>query len=557
MKNIVFLYAGIVLSHAFDILFPAENTSDSPVSESAFGRALEWAKKIDDCSRIVIAACKSREDCVKREIIKHGMEADCEVVTEESWSPLLLLRHIAESAKADGASYIVYSSADRPFLDLDLTRHIISDHLKYLAEYTFADGYPAGFAPEVLDCGTANILLALASKKEKYSSCAVDRDSIYNVIKEDINSFEIEAVIAPVDYRMLRLDFSCSSKAKTLACQSLYKTAVKDNASFDAKSLSDVALASPEVQQTVPAFYNVQIAENLSTRTIYNPYPEAFKSRKGFYPDKKENADVKNMSLDSFRQLIDGIAAFSETAVVSLSGLSEPLTVPNFLDYLSYALSKPGISVFVETDGTLLTAPLAQKASKIVEDSPNRTGDWPAVIWVVQLDAVSEEKYNSIHTNAFTNANGIRSFDCAKNALVTLQKYFPGDVYPQFVRMKDNEDELEKFYRFYHDSDSPSKGKLIIQKYDSFCALLPDLKVADLTPVERNPCWHIKRDMTILPDGNVPLCREYVFENVIGNVFAEGIPAVWKKTKDLVQSHINKQYPEKCGCCDEYYTFNF
>lgn len=562
MKNVVFLYAGFVQTHAFDMLFPKDFTA-APVEgaagreKSAFALSLDWAARLKDRVKIVVAVSRQTEDKARREILKAGLEDECDVIVEQRWSTMLLLKRMAEAVSQNGAACVVYSAADRPFLDCRLTDLILADHEHYLSEYTFADGYPAGLSPEVVAAGSLNIMLALAAKKPSFASDRVGRESLFNVLREDINSFEIETVIAPKDFRMLRLDFSCSSRAQTIACVQLFRLAVQRGTGFDALSLAECAASSPEVQRTVPAFYNVQIAQNLSTLTVYNPYPAAFSQKYGCSPVKKENPEPVNMSLASFTDLVEGIAGLSETAVVGLSGFSEPLTHPDFLQFVRVALAKPGISLLIETDGTLLTAPLAQQAAEIVKDSPERTGNWPAVMWIVAIDAVTDEMYGKMHTNAFTNGNGIRCFESAKAALVTLEHYFPGDVYPQFVRMKDNEEELERFYRFYHDPEAGTEGKLIIQKYDAFCGLLPDLKSADLAPLERNPCWHCKRDMLILPDGSVPPCREYVLDASCGNVFSEGVEAVWKKMGNLAADHIQGRYPDKCGTCDEYYTFNF
>ncbi len=562
MKNVVLLYAGFGQTHAFDMLFPKDFSKISADGgtareKSAFALALDWAGGIRDRERIIIAASRQTEDKVRREVLKADMDSCCDVIVEQRWTTQLLLKRMAESASKYGASYVVYSMADRPFLDKVLTERVISDHLKYLSEYSFADGYPAGLSPEVVDAGALGIMLSLASRKEAFSSDRISKDSLFAVLREDINSFEIETVIAPKDFRMLRLDFSCSSRASTISCVHLFRAALEQGSSFDALSLAELASSSPDVQRTVPAFYNVQIAENLSTTTTYNPYPEEFKKKNDRYPVRKENPEPVNMGLDQFRSLVDGMATLSEAAVVGLSGFSEPLTHQDFLEFARTVLSKPGLSLLVETDGTLLTAPIAQKLADIVKDSPERTGTWPAVIWIVSVDAFTEETYCKLHTNAFTNANGIRSFESAKAALLTLEQYFPGNVYPQFVRMKDNEDELEPFYRFYHDPESVCKGRLVIQKYDSFCGLLPDLKSADLAPLERYPCWHCKRDMFVLPDGSVPLCREYVLDASCGNVFDEGVEAVWKRMAGLAESHVRGRYPDKCENCDEYYTFNF
>ena len=172
------------------------------------------------------------------------------------------------------------------------------------------------------------------------------------------------------------------------------------------------------------------------------------------------------------------------------------------------------------------------------------------MIWIVSLDAVTDGTYGRMR-------GGEGTIGKASASIPLLQKYFPGNVYPQMVRTKENECELEKFYRYWKDGGSPSAGQLIIQKYDSFAGLLPDIKPADLSPVGRNPCWHIRRDMTILADGSVPVCREYMFEHIIGNVFSEDLETVWNKMTPYVSKDMKGDYDEKCRKCDEYYTFNF
>ncbi|MBP5156927.1 MAG: hypothetical protein ILP18_03535, partial [Treponema sp.] len=137
MKNIVFLYAGFVLSHAFDMLFPKDFSSvptDASAGRemSAFDFCLGWAAKIKDRERIVIAANRQTEDKVRREVLKAGLEDACTVVVEQRWSTALLLKRMSEAAGQYGASYVVYSMADRPFLDMALTEKVISDHLEYL-----------------------------------------------------------------------------------------------------------------------------------------------------------------------------------------------------------------------------------------------------------------------------------------------------------------------------------------------------------------------------------------------------------------------------------------
>ena len=122
--------------------------------------------------------------------------------------------------------------------------------------------------------------------------------------------------------------------------------------------------------------------------------------------------------------------------------------------------------------------------------------------------------------------------------------------------MNENEEELESFFRYWNEKSNSSNGNFIIQKYNSFCGLIPDRKPADLSPVERNVCWHLRRDMNILVNGDVTFCHSCV-NKVVGNVFTETLEKIWNQNNTEIMNHINKTYCDKCGKCDEYYTFNF
>ncbi|HOV62266.1 MAG TPA: SPASM domain-containing protein, partial [Spirochaetia bacterium] len=90
------------------------------------------------------------------------------------------------------------------------------------------------------------------------------------------------------------------------------------------------------------------------------------------------------------------------------------------------------------------------------------------------------------------------------------------------------------------------------------CGLLPERKVTDLSPLMRFPCWHLKRDLSVLLDGTVILCREDIRkDHVLGNILSRPIDEIWRKGDEFYAAHIEKSYHELCRTCDEYYTFNF
>ena len=120
--------------------------------------------------------------------------------------------------------------------------------------------------------------------------------------------------------------------------------------------------------------------------------------------------------------------------------------------------------------------------------------------------------------------------------------------------MEESEEALESFYRYWKERTE----RVIIQKYSTFGGILPQRKVTDLSPIQRFPCWHLKRDLHILIDGTVPICREDVRKTTaIGNVFDEPLTEIWERQGEWYTRHIAGDYPDLCRDCDEYYTFNY
>lgn len=538
MKNVIVLFAPSNSLHIFD---------EFDDGFTAYQKSLNWVKKIGG-KVFVFADFKTESACKKLNSVC-GI-SDLEIISKEKWTVYELLKNMHELCLKEKSDNIIYAWADCPFLNVPLTQEIIQTHEKYLAEYTFADGYPYGFAPEMLACGTAGIIASLSVKEglpNLTGNNPVDRTCIFEAMKGDINAFEIETVIAPTDWRMYRFSFDCGKKENLIACKKLQEISsslYKDSVSCaDAEKLSEKASECAQILRTVPGFYNIQIEGKENTLSIYSPYQKALEK----YPEVKKN--LTEMPFEQYKNLVKKIADFSESAVISLSLFGEALLHSRIEEFVGETLKYPGLSVFIETDGQLVTEELSKKIAELVSCCQKRTNGYAAVMWVVSIDSFSKEMYRKIH---FSDG-----FEKAVSAVSILEKYFSGDVYPQFVRMNENEDELENFYRFWSNKENPSKGKLIIQKYNSYAGFLPEKSPCDLSPLERNPDWHLRRDMVILCDGSVMQYKETLFSEFIGNAFTENLEEIWHRGDKLMEGQINGEYDEISGNNDEYYTFNF
>ena len=473
------------------------------------------------------------------------------IIEKPEWKNKDIAKSVSDCLEKFCADFAIFAWADLPFINEKLTFEIIKNHAEYKAEYTFADGYPYGVSPEAIERGAAAIIAKIAESPEcEAANKNASRDCFFSIMSGDINSFEIETVLAEKDFRLARLEFECSSKAGITACESLFKIARENKidlnrGNYDLLKLCEAAEKNVCIRRTVPAFYEIQIAAKYNRVPIYSAY-DAFLEKSA----RKNSQSLREMQISDFKNLIKQIADFSENAVISLSLFGEPLLHSSFCDFVREIFLYPGLSLFIETDGLFVTEELAEKTAIYSNGKIN---------WAIRLDATDSAMYEKLNrASSFSDpASSEHDFEKAVKSVSILEKYFNQSVYPQFTRMKINEAQLESFFRFWKNPQNPSRGKLIIQKYDSFCGTLSDEKSADLSPLKRIPCWHLLRDMAILSDGSVLFCKDFGFEQIRGNAFSEGIEQLWKLGEHDAENHINECYPEKCGICDEYYTFNF
>ncbi len=506
MRNIAVLN-GIKLSHfAWEKIINDKN---------ALQAVYDYSCRLPEVEKVVILLSNEQD---RSRISENGL-ADLQAVFKENWTVAGLLSGLQELAHE--YDHVFYLFADCPLLDNTISAKMFGNHIEYFADYTFADGFPYGLTPEIIRSKTIPVLAALAGKSENDPG----RDTIFEVIKKDINAFDIETEISPMDLRMLRVSLATDCKRNFILLKRLIGAGAKDSLST-CKILQDKG----EYLRTLPSFFNIQIVEGCPQLCSYCPYPQvAIKStgKKG------------EMRLSNFRKIVDQIEEFCEDAVISISLWGEPSYHSSIVEIVSYVQNKKNLRLLIETSG------IGWQESCLSDLKEKMDEKQKLPEWIVSLDANTPAVYRDLRGEGFTEA---------KLFIKLLMDYFPGRVYVQAVRMKSNEDDLEIFYREW----KKINDKVIIQKYDSFCGLLPDNKVTDLSPIKRFPCWHIKRDVNILLDGSVPLCREDISAGyILGNVLKQGLAKVWENGKVFYLEQLKGEYPDICQKCDEYYTYNF
>jgi spiro-SPASM protein len=491
---------------------------------SAYERCLAFASGLPGLERAAVACLPSSAGTVS------PPEGPFPLVRRESWTTDAILDEIGRVG--EGLDAVFFFWADEPFLDRGLAARMLDNFRRYRAQYGYADGYPVGLAAEILSPGIVPALRGLAATLPPEPA----RDSLFTILQKDINSFDVETEISPRDLRDLRLCLACDSKRDLVLVERLAEAGVQDEA-----SALRVIPERLDLLRSLPAFVQVQVAGGCAQGCELCPYPalggagqaEGVLGRRDFMPR------------DRFADLMDQTASLCGDAVVDLSLWGEPSLHPDIGGLVDEVLSRPGLSLIVETSGLGWERPAVERlaASYAAADRLH---------WVVSLDAWSPELYAKLRGPGYAEATAFADF------LIGL---FPRSAYVQMVRATENEAELEAFWRGW----KKKTERVIVQKYSRFAGFLPERKISDLSPLLRRPCWHLKRDLSVLLDGTVPLCRECVRgELVLGNAFSSdsGLAEAWAAGEAYHLAQVGASlgkggaYPAPCAACDEYYTYN-
>ncbi|MBI9108326.1 MAG: spiro-SPASM protein [Spirochaetales bacterium] len=422
---------------------------------------------------------------------------------------------------SEGYDNIFYFYADCPLIDTDLAGKMYRNHLKYFSEYTFADGYPVGLTVEIIKTS----VLPLVAKLAENDDSVAGRNTVFSLIEKDINSFDIETEISPDDQRLLRLSLFPDTKRNFLQLKAIMKVIKDGNGLQPEQSLSGEVLNAVrkrgEFLRTLPVFIEIETSSSRPQRISYMP---------------EAAASEGEMAVEDFKAVLSKISDFSGDAVISLSVRNEPSSHSSPAALAGAVLDHPDFSLLIETSGIGWTE---EQLNLILGLDSSR------LTWIVDLDALDRGLYSSLRGDGLDEAYRFASSMVEKS---------PGNVWLQAVRMKDNETDMEQFYKYWKERTK----NVIIQKYDWCCGRLPQRKVTNLSPVKRLPCWHLKREMIVLPDGRVPVCRDDLDnEMVLGNIFSDDIESLWQNGTNYYKQHLNEEYPDLCRNCDEYYTYNY
>jgi spiro-SPASM protein len=426
---------------------------------------------------------------------------------------------------------LLYLFSDEIFLCEDLNKRLIFSFFRYIADFSFSDGLPLGFTSEIINKTGLIALEKLMPKAFEDLNQNSERWRLFDILQQDVNAFDVETILAKADFRIERLLGNMENPVNFEIAQKLLAIKNQQPNSWTEDTIIGLLRKHAELKRSKFSFVQLQITNKASQEVSYLPL-------ENLSHDSLNGSDF--MELADIKKILDQVSSINPQATISLSPWGELSLHPQVFDILNAVLAYNQFSLVLETSGTHWDwENFSNWFSGLKLEKTKR------INIIVLLDSIIPEEYHQIRGDGFENAMSFIS---------NLQQLEYCQFYVQRTRLKDYEDTMLDFYRYWKSKNIKS----IIQKYEDFAKQLPARKLVDLTPVNRNICWKIRRELFIYVDGTVGLCKtDLKKEMTLGNALNESLEDIWSRGEKWFTLHKKEEYPELCKNCDEYYIYNF
>lgn len=476
--------------------------------------------KVNDFAQTPIGE-KSAADIVSAKAVEIGCEIDAEVKEIAKHSDSFMNLHKAELylkeliKTAAGYENVMIMRADAPLISVEDSIAAFEAHKKNFAFYTYGENFPTGTTAQIIKTQALEKLSRFIANSHSSAKCSLF--TVHDCIFLDPNFFEIEVYLSHEDMRIHRLSFLSRSKRDFMLIQRF----IDNGEPLPYTEIVKLINKKPELKRTLPAYVEIDIcsANSNPPKYSYNPYSDKICVSKG-----------------NFSRTLNELEALCGDLNLSFHGYGEPLEHENLVDFAEEVMSKKNFTLFIETDAMLLSDELSNKLSGMNSGR---------IKTIMHLDSCDEGLYNELYPKG--------DYQRVMENVERQISRDPENSYIEITKMTDNFEHLESFYKHFKELGA----NIILRKYNSMRGLLPEKEVGDLSPFTRTACRHLERDMYIMADGSVNICKQDVLgEMPIGNIFSEHAAVIWEKNSgNYALSHKGKL--DYCKGCSEWYTYNF
>lgn len=443
-------------------------------------------------------------------------------VIEES-SELNFLRKASETLPPSSLNdpdidevFLVYFTGIYPLLSKPVTDKIIDRHIKYLSQYSYSENLPKGIVPHILSREF------IQSLPDNLSTSAHD------YLLKNINNYDTEIHYEAPDLRQYRLDFSLSDLRSIHLSSQIISLHYREYS-----ELQSILLGHPDLLRPAPSYIEIELYRGCELKCSFCP--------RQFIQNERDGIGFNKESL--FKFYSDFEHTFNLPYTICFGGMGEPLLHPDLFSILDKTLSLQNLKeLIVETSLYPDIDSLVEFLKTLDSGKKSKLG------LIINLTTLNNAKYKEIYGTDKTVNSVLEKIDSLSGILGNA------NIHVQILKIKEVETEIEEYFNYFEKKNID----IVLQKYNRFAQLMPEKRVSDLTPIKREFCWHLSRDLYINFDGSVSICRQD-FRKSIGNIAEETIPQIWEKGLNAFGLSLNNKHDSinaPCLNCDEWYTFN-
>lgn len=418
------------------------------------------------------------------------------------------LKIITESVEKYDNIVICHSNA--LFLDKALTRQIIAAQTHSIADFTFYEYFPEGLAPFAINYGTCKkISLWMSTDSTPY-----EHYKIPYFLKKDLNQYDTEILIAPEDFRFIKESFFLENKRNQALLERVKSYWIS---AFDLRNFLN---EHGKWLTYYPSFVNISLTNQRNNLAIFH------------YREQSPSFFLRYETLKLFLDSLKDLNPHLTIQFTQQDG--EPFLHPEIKNILTLMKDYSNFQFFLETSGAFLE-PFVDLIKEI-----------PHLSTIIFIGASTSELYQKVH--------GADDFTRVEKNIDKLLNQCPEKTYLQYIRMTVNESDIALFL----DRWKFCEQQIIIAQYNDFAKKMDPLKVVDLSPLKRFPCFHLQRELFLDFEGLLRLCSQDIEKKFVAIPFinSQDIENMIHQGAEEYQNHLRGEYFSLCQECDIWYQFN-
>lgn len=413
-------------------------------------------------------------------------------------------------------TFFAYFTGISPLVSLELTDILLKRHIRYLAQYSYSENLPKGIVPYFVSREFVSTLPDTVAT------------TAHDYLMKNLNNYDVEIFFQEPDLRQYRLDFSLSD-SRSLKSTEFF---LQKNSKIEYKEILETIINNPNGFRLFPSYIEMEIYRGCESSCSFCPRQFISNEKDGSY-----------LSLSFFEKFLKDLAdTFPYPVTICFGGMGEPFLHPEIKSIVNLVLNYPHLKELI------IETALYKNITEEIKSLSSIGNNFQKLSLIINLTTLNESKYKSIYQNK-TSVKSI--LDQITLLTDTMPK---SNLHVQMIKMKEVEEEIESYFTHFEKIGI----NVVLQKYNTFAGLMPEKRVSDLTPIKRDFCWHLARDLYINSDANVSICRQDL-DNHIGNLNNDTIFTIWEKgmqsfSESIKGNHNKTNAP--CLSCDEWYTFN-